>query len=795
MSLRIELNRGWSFTDDFSDAFLRGESVTALQEVELPHTCRETPFDYFDEGLYQMVCGYRRTISVPQDWTGKRVFLRIGAAGHSAEVFLNGVRIAEHHCGYTAFSAELTELLTPGKDALLVIRVDSREDQDIPPFGNVIDYMTYGGLYREAWLDIREQSFLEDVFAMPALTGELRSLVAVSGDPSGLTICQRVLDGDCVLAEGIFPAGSDPVLKVEGFVPWDLDNPKLYRLETSLQRDGQDLDLEITNIGFRDAQFREDGFYLNGQKIKLRGLNRHQSYPYVGYAMPASVQRYDADMLKLELGCNYVRTSHYPQSPHFIDRCDELGILVFTEIPGWQHIGGEAWKEQALRNVKDMVLQYRNHPSVILWGVRINESQDDDALYLLTNALAHELDPSRQTGGVRCIKRSHLLEDVYTYNDFYHNGKTGGCQEKRKVTSDIDKPYMVTEYNGHMFPTKAYDPEEHRLEHALRHARVLDAIAAQEDIAGSSGWCMFDYNTHRDFGSGDRICYHGVMDMFRNKKLAGEVYASQADDRPVLAVSTSMDIGEHPAAFRGQVFAFTNADSVRLYRNDRFIREFLPENSPFPHLPHPPLEINDFLGDALRENEHFAPTQAKFATDLINYAACFGYSHLPLSLKCKTAWLMLKYGMRFSDAIALYNKYTNNWGDAAVSYRFDAIKDGQVIASVTKEPVRSIHLDAKASSDVLAEGDTYDAALIRISMRDQNDNVLPFCQEAIQLRTEGPIRIIGPEITALRGGLGGTFVRTCGQEGRASLTITAAGADPLRRDFSVKNGRTDEGVR
>lgn len=98
----------------------------------------------------------------------------------------------------------------------------------------------------------------------------------------------------------------------------------------------------------------------------------------MGYAAPASMQIFDADILKRELGVNAVRTSHYPQSQDFIRRCDEIGLLVFTEFPGWQHIGDEEWKRQAVQNLKEMIVQYRNHPSIILWGVRINESQDDD---------------------------------------------------------------------------------------------------------------------------------------------------------------------------------------------------------------------------------------------------------------------------------------------------------------------------------------------------------------------------------------------------------------------------------
>lgn len=161
---------------------------------------------------------------------------------------------------------------------------------------------------------------------------------------------------------------------------------------------------------------------MNGRKIKLLGLNRHQSYPYVGYAMPKRAQRRDADVLKEELGLNMVRTSHYPQSRHFLDRCDEIGLLVFEEIPGWQHIGGEAWKEQAVRDVEDMIIRDRNHPSIVIWGVRINESQDDHDLYTRTNELARKLDPTRATGGVRYIVGSELLEDVYTINDFVHDG-------------------------------------------------------------------------------------------------------------------------------------------------------------------------------------------------------------------------------------------------------------------------------------------------------------------------------------------------------------------------------------
>lgn len=476
--------------------------------------------------------------------------------------------------------------------------------------------------------------------------------------------------------------------------------------------------------GFRKAEFRSDGFYLNGRKFKIRGLNRHQSYPYVGYAMPASMQRLDADILKNELGLNGVRTSHYPQSHDFLNRCDELGLLVFTEIPGWQHIGDEEWKAQAVENVRDMVLQYRNHTSIILWGVRINESKDDDLFYEQTNRVAHELDDTRLTGGVRAIRKSSLLEDVYTYNDFIHDGKTQGCETKAEITSDMSKPYLISEYNGHMYPAKAYDCENKRAEHAIRHANVLDAVAEQADIAGSFGWCMADYNTHKDFGSGDRICYHGVLDMFRNPKQAAAVYASQQEKNPVLEISSSMDIGEHPASNWGNVYIFTNADSVRMYKNNRFIHEYKSSDSNWHYLAHGPILINDFIGD----------------------------------------W---------------------DWGGASTQFRFEAIKNKEIVKTVIKEPMKQVSLRIQADHYALKEERGYDVAAVRIQAVDENGNVLNFYNEPVCFEIEGEGSLIGPSVIALQGGMGGTYVKSEGIPGKILLKIHSGQAETVCVEFSV----------
>ena len=778
----VHLNFGWEYVDQFTTAFAAG-SGEGVASVNLPHSCAQTPFDYFDECLYQKVCGYRKSIDIPPSAQGKRIVLVIGAAGHSAQVYVNGTPCGErHNCGYTQFEVELTKMVSAGQKALLSIEVDSRETQNFPPFGHVIDYMTYGGLYREVRLEFREPCHISDVFAMPDITGRLQVQCQVEGSPDAIHH-SVFLDGGkvCEITSQSFDKCT---LNVPDVKHWDIESPTLYTLVSETVKNGEVTDRVETRIGFREVFFKKDGFWLNGKKIKLVGLNRHQSYPYVGYAMPASMQRYDADILKNELGLNAVRTSHYPQSQHFIDRCDELGILVFTEIPGWQHIGNGEWKKQAIANTAEMVTQYRNHPSIILWGVRINESADDDEFYRRTNETAHKLDPTRQTGGVRCHKKSRLLEDVYTYNDFVHDGTNEGCEPKKAVTSRMKNAYLISEYNGHMFPTKTFDDEEHRLEHALRHVRVLDSVWSHKDIAGSFGWCFFDYNTHKDFGSGDRICYHGVCDMFRNPKLAASVYAVMQNEIPVLEVSSSMDIGEHPASNRGRIYFFTNADSVKFYINDVFIKEYFHKNSEFKNIPRPPIEITDYIGDRIEKGEKFSKKQAAYTKDILNESTRFGMNLLSAKAKAKAAWLMLRYGMSFGDAYALYGKYIGNWGDKAVVYRFDAIKNGQVVKSVSKTPFSSLSLRVIPSSTELVEGDTYDVAAIRMEMTDQNGNRLPFLNEAVEVALEGTAEIIGPKTAMLRGGCGGTYIKTIGKSGKATLTLTCCGSETTI-DFNV----------
>lgn len=809
---KIYLNEDWRFTEHFSETLLQADfDENALETIRLPHTCKELPYNYFDEEMYQMVSGYRRILSVPEDWQNKAVLFTCEGAAHESTLFVNGTEVMTHSCGYTGFTVDISEYLHFGKENVLVLRVDSRESLNVPPFGFVIDYMTFGGVYREIYLEVKEKHHIRDVFAKTDIKGKdeavLTCEITLSDSEETKENPRKVVraflkqkDTDrCPLetekpyAEevciGEIPlSGNSLILEKElkDILFWDTEHPYLYELKVELTEGERVTDSFLVTVGFRTVAFRADGFYLNGQKFKIRGLNRHQSFPYVGYAMPESMQKQDADILKFELGCNAVRNSHYPQSHHFVNRCDEIGLLVFTEFPGWQHIGDEVWKKQACINAKDMICQYRNHPSIFIWGIRINESQDDDAFYTETNRIAHELDATRPTGGVRNFKNSHLLEDVYTYNDFVHDGTKPGCEPKKNITSDMQKGYLITEYNGHMYPTKPFDWEEHRIWHAIRHARVLNDVAKQNDIAGSFGWCMFDYNTHKDFGSGDRICYHGVTDMFRNPKPAASVYASQQEKSIVLDISSSMDIGEHPATNLGSVYIFSNADSVKMYKNDHFIKEYRSKDSEFDGMAHGPILIDDFVGNMLETEEGFSKKKSELFAGAMNYVAIHGYQKFPPHIIFAMIKALVQYKMKPIELVNLYTKYVGNWGETATVYRFEAIKDGKVVKTVTKQPMRKPHLETKVSHTVLQEGNTYDVAQIRIRAVDENDNVLPYFQEPIRVETEGPVDVIGGDLLSLKGGMGGLYIKTTGETGNAKVRISHPQTGCVSVDFVIE---------
>lgn len=765
------LNFEWKYSPEYTEEMIKKDyAEDNFTTVDIPHTNLELPYNYFDEKSYQFVSCYRKHFDIEGGVkNGKRYLLHFEGAANYSRVFVNENFIGEHKGAYTPFCFDITKYLK-NKDNLIAVMLDSGERNEIPPFGNVVDYLVYGGIYREVWLEEVNKTYVDNIFVRTRdVLCEKKIIdadITFSERASG-SIKVIISDNERIIYEKETEFNAK-ILKVKwrmgGVELWNTENPKLYTFTVIFGDDEK-----TVRFGFRECKFKRNGFYLNGKKIKLYGLNRHQSYPYVGYAMPKSAQTADADFLKYKLGINLVRTSHYPNSVHFLDRCDEIGLLVFTEMPGWQFIGEGEWRENCIDNVKKMVLRDRNHPSVILWGVRINEGADCDGLYNITNSIARTLDDTRQTGGVRNMPRSHLLEDVYTYNDFTHSGGKLTLLPAAVVTG-FKAPYMVTEHNGHMYPTKSFDREQLRTEHALRHARVLNKAFGNSRISGVTGWCMSDYNTHKDFGSGDKICYHGVSDMFRIPKQAAAVYSSQQDKTPFMEVLSTMDIGEHPGGQLGNVWVFTNCDYVKLYKNGKYTSTAFPNRKMFPHLPHPPVLADNFIGDALVSAEKLDKKTASLLTDALVSAFSHGFS-MPLINYLKVVAAYINGRMTFSQIYSIVTKYIANWGGTQVTYTFEGYKNGSLAKTVTKTSVTCTYLDIKADSSVLKEGETYDVTRIELVERDQNGNRLPFADTTIKISVRGPASVIGPTSFPLIGGARAFWLRTDGGKGKITLTF------------------------
>ncbi len=702
-----------------------------FEAVTLPHANKIFPHSNFDNQEYQFISTYRKTFSV---WGGNRedgadvpagpegyargqdalVFLDFDGVMLACTVFLNGKMVGEHLGGYAPFSVEISGELRDGEN-ILTVYVDSRERKDIPPYGHLVDYLTFGGIYRDVYLRMVSPIHIENMFIQTAdVLNDPRLFcdVRVNHFSEGLSLKATLVDSQGDEIASAYQTAAQKTTRVTfealpATALWSIESPTLYSLQVSLIQNGEIVDTLSSRFGFRQAEFRPDGgFYLNGDRIPLVGLNRHQTYPYIGAAAPRRLQRQDAEIIKYELACNVVRTSHYPQSPHFLDRCDEIGLLVFEEITGWQHVGDDKWQAICLDELEVMIERDRNRPAVILWGVRVNESGDNDDLYARTNALAHKLDPSRQTGGVRDFLGSSFLEDVYTLNDF-----SNGIQKPR------EQPHLITEYSGHMFPTKIWDHEERLIEHALLHAKICNLQIGNEKIAGAIGWCAFDYATHIEFGSGDRICYHGVMDIFRMPKWAAYLYQSQQAPakKAVLQAATHWTMGDRNGGGNNPITVFSNCDEVEIIIGENNVGRFQPDFDSYPHLAHPPFVIHGL-------NAYSAWGQAEFYDlHLVGYVQ----------------------------------------GEAVIE---------QWISS-SRLPKR---LALSTDSDEL-QADGTDMTRLMFKVTDEFGNPLPYAAKVVSFELEGEAELIGENPFPLIGGQAALYIKAGHQPGRVTVRADAPG--------------------
>ena len=608
-----DFNRGWLFGGEYVAGAEQADYADgAFTPVTVPHTVAPLSWGSWDHTTWENVFIYRKHFSGDGlAGPGGRVLADFDGAACNASVYVNGVPVATHQGGYLPFRAELTGHLTSGDNVLAVV-VDARwlnVPPDNPPGGTAsVDYLQPGGIYRDVRLRLVPPVFIADVFAQPVnvLTPARRQLqLQVTLDagrvPAGAsTLTAQLLHGSAEVASAtaqtaITATGTSVVtLTMTGLEQvglWSPDSPKLYTLRTTLHpmpgSAAQPHVYEVTT-GFREAVFATDGFYLNGERQPIFGLNRHQHFPFLGPAACARLQRRDAEILKNELNCTMVRCSHYPQSPHFLDACDELGLMVWEETPGWNYVGDAAFQQIVLDNVHDMVVRDRNRPSVIMWGTRLNETANYVDLYAQTRQEAEALDGTRPTtGAMDSYSITDWAQDVFGYDDYHSSDGAATLQPPLPGV-----PYLVSEAVGALDGSPTFrwiDPGAVLASQGVMHAQVHDIAQGGAGYAGLLGWCAFDYAS---LNGGMRIWLNlktpGVMDLFRVPKPGAGFYRSQVPSaaKPVILPLFFWDYGpSSPVNGPGPDSAIaTNCDRLELFVDGRHLGTALPDTDGYPNL-------------------------------------------------------------------------------------------------------------------------------------------------------------------------------------------------------------------
>jgi beta-galactosidase len=609
-----DFNQGWRFGGIYRNGAQSPEySDAGFSRVNLPHTV--TPLSWGDwiPTSWEQLWIYRKRFS-GATLQGGRVFLDFDGVMTNAAVYLNGIELAQHVGGYLPFSIELTENLLPGENDLGVV-VDSRF-LDVPPGGNTagpnsIDYFQPGGIYRDVTLRVVPSAFISDVFAKP--TGILSSspglelsitidAATAPGEPLELTA--ELLEGSRTLhsttVKKTIRRGTNTIpmslTGLSGITLWSPSTPKLYTIRVSLAGKAVSPHARSVSTGFRQATFEVGGFFLNGERLQIFGLNRHQLFPYTGMAAPARLQAHDADLIKNQLNCNMVRCSHYPQSPHFLDACDQVGLMVWEEPPGWQYIGDTNFDAILLQNVHDMVVRDRNRPSVVVWGTRLDETASYPTLYAQARQLTYQLDGTRQTtGAMDTQSTTGWSEDVFAYDDY--GGSNGNAQLHPPIAG---LPYLISESVGAITGAPLYrwiDPSATLQRQAQLHAQVHNQARANPNYAGVLAWCSIDYASV--VGGGrvwQNMRWPGMMDTFRVPKPGAAFYRSQVSPAvtPLILPAFYWDFGPNsPATGPGlNAILATNCDVLDVYVGGTLVGTVAPDTAAYGNLAYPPVLVN-----------------------------------------------------------------------------------------------------------------------------------------------------------------------------------------------------------
>lgn len=618
-------------TTDFNSDWQFSMDNKSWENIHLPHTARIEPLVVNDQ--WQGDCWYKKEFT-PTVADSEKLFLYFEGVMHETEVWVNDQKVTSHQGGYTPFTADITNFVKSGQKNSIAVKVNNQDNPQIQPGKplKTLDFNYYGGIYRNVHLIKTNKLFITDAvhanttagggifihfdeITKEKATGKIQvqvknefattekvALEYLFTDNNGESI--KINSAEFEIAPNSDTTFSD-VVTIEKPQLWDTETPNLYKVNVKVISKKAVVDEMNTTTGIRKIELKPDGFYLNDKKTFINGTNRHQEYPYIGYALSDEAQYRDAVKIK-NAGFNFVRLSHYPHSESFMQACDELGLFVMDCISGWQFFGDEKFVANSLKEVKDMARRDRNHPSIIFWEVSLNESEMNEAYMKEANAV---------------LRKELLFKNSYTagwidnpnYDIYIPARQHGKAPEYWNNYEKENRKILIAEYGDWEYYAQnagfnqtafANLKEEERTSRQLRNTgekRLLQqAFNFQEAFnsnikgkhtIGQANWLMFDYNR----GYSDDLESSGISDIFRINKFSHDFYKSQQS--PQLQSFKGLELGpmvsiasywteKSPLNLK----VFSNCDEVALYLNNLLIAKQKPLRDAFSsHLPHPPF--------------------------------------------------------------------------------------------------------------------------------------------------------------------------------------------------------------
>ncbi|MFK7800033.1 MAG: glycoside hydrolase family 2 TIM barrel-domain containing protein [Anaerolineae bacterium] len=593
-----------------------------LERVTTPHSWNALDTMRLDESWFRRGVGvYETDLDTTSEPINERTFIRFGAASQKAIVYWNGKEIGRNAGGYLPFTVELPQ----ASSGTLRVEVDNSPDIHLPP-SDRSDFFLYGGLtrpitsYTTAAQHIAHLHVAAELDGFNRDTGNLKLIVHVDGAAAGMRCHLSIIDpmGAELLAHEEMLDSAESSLSIPSFSNpqhWSPDHPNLYKIKLSIWHNGTLSDEVSTHFGWRSFNFPAGGpFYLNGERLLLKGTHRHEDWAGCASAVSEADTRAEFENMKAA-GMNFIRLGHYPQADFVHTLCDELGLIVWDEIPWCRGgVGDDLFKERTKNMLRTMIAEHRHHPSIIFWGMG-NEldweydhpaNTDDDVFAHLQeiNELAHMLDPSRLTA-LRRYERGATVVDVYSPS-IWSGWYRGRYQDYELALTDAQEKYPrmlhmewsadnhVGRHNiGPHLPFELEQERDHSEKDGLAYSTegfarasrdgdwsesyFLDLAAwtlriqqSQPNLAGAAQWAFKDFGTPlRPENPIPYVNQKGIVDRANRPKTAFYLFQAVQTNTPVCHIEAHnwpVRVGSGRAK-KERVRVISNCDSIELFLN------------------------------------------------------------------------------------------------------------------------------------------------------------------------------------------------------------------------------------